>query len=157
MKVRDIIVENDMDKVRAAHFKQKNTPFKVQTHFNTWLNRNVDPDTRRPYTDFYKALDAYKIANPDVAKAKPTTTEPTTQRSANFRGNQYTGGIPGERNDDDTGGDDDHKGVKAKAKRAIAKVSRAVQQGKQTARAAGDKTQSYMDKLSRISNIGVTR
>jgi len=153
MKVRDIIVENDMDKVRAAHFKQKNTPFKVQTHFNTWLNRNVDPDTRRPYTDFYKALDAYKIANPDVAKAKPTTTEPTTQRSANFRGNQYTGGIPGERNDD-TDGDDKPKGAIAKVSQ---KVSRAVQQGKQTARAAGDKTQSYMDKLSRISNIGVTR
>jgi hypothetical protein len=143
MKVRDIIVENDMDKVRAAHFKQKNTPFKVQTHFNTWLNRNVDPDTRRPYTDFYKALDAYKIANPDVAKAKPTTTEPTTQRSANFRGNQYTGGIPGE-----------PKGVISKVSQG---VSRAVQQGKQTARAAGYKTQSYMDKLSRISNIGVTR
>jgi hypothetical protein len=156
MKVRDIIVENTgtMEQQALAYFKQKNTPptDPDRVEFMRWLNNKPrDPKTHVPYTDFYQARDAFNDIKAKQASA--SVTQPEKQRSANFRGNQYTGGIPGERNDD-TDGDDKPKGAIAKVSQ---KVSRAVQQGKQTARAAGDKTQSYMDKLSRISNIGVTR
>ncbi len=146
MKVRDIIVENTgtMEQQALAYFKQKNTPptDPDRVEFMRWLNNKPrDPKTHVPYTDFYQARDAFNDIKAKQASA--SVTQPEKQRSANFRGNQYTGGIPGE-----------PKGAVAKVSQ---KVSRAVQQGKQTARAAGDKTQSYMDKLSRISNIGVTR
>ena len=146
MKVRDIIVENTgtIDQQAVEYFRKKGTSKENQDKFRTWLKLGqgkINPETQKPYTDFNTAMVAF---NDWVNKQAPASvTQPEKQRSANFRGNQYTGGIPGER-----------KGVISKVSQ---KVSRAVQQGKQTARAAGDKTQSYMDKLSRISNIGVTR
>ena len=164
MKVNDIIVENTgtIEQQAAEYFKQENTPSSDQQRFMNWLKSGKarDPKTQKPYADFYRAQLAYnKLITTQQAPA--ADTQPEKQRSANFRGNQYTGGIPGERNDDNANRDDiinkPKKGVISKVSRGVSKVSKAVQQGKQTARAAGDKTQSYMDKLSRISNIGVTR
>jgi hypothetical protein len=151
MKVRDIITENtnNFNQQAAQYFKDEQLGMADQAKFNNWV-RTARDKRGNPFQDFGNAMIAYQkhlakqAGKQATQQATPQPAQDTPKTySDKFRGNQYTGGFPGQP-------DDQPKSKFGKAKDRFIRAKDAVTKAKD---AGSEKVQKYASRLNALSNF----